>query len=321
MQRLGLLLALATAALLVAAAPAAAETVTTQDHDGRTIAFDVQAPAVDVEWYAELLRNAAHGDEIEHVTVRIVPPARIRELCGSSAAGCYGGSRRSGGRITVPAGRSPQLAHTLLHEYAHHLDRHRGVAAAAREPNGSASWWAALGLSTLLAHGKAAHTYALGWERSIGELFAEDYVQLHLETPFKIQWLDPPTGAVRAALRRDLENVPATPTPAAARAPVVIVRTGKLVPRRAHPIPFELLGPGRRVTYTATVTRGSSARVELRCSDGRRARRTLGGTARTVTLDLKNLGPARCTISLRGAGTRVGGWNARLRLAVERPPV
>ncbi|HWG56506.1 MAG TPA: hypothetical protein VNT58_08300 [Gaiellaceae bacterium] len=315
MRRLVALLA-ATAAL-GSAAPAAADVVTAQDAAGRTITFDVRAEGVDVEWYAELLRTAAHGNEIEHVTVRVVSPAELRRTCGAAAGGCYSGSRFAA-RIVVPTGQSPRTAHTLLHEYAHHVDAWRGVAAAAREPNGSASWWNARAIDRLLAAGKASHTYSLGWERAIGEIFAEDYTQLHLETRYGISWLAPPTTAIRAALRRDLENAPAAPAPAAAKPPVVIPRTGILRPGRTVSIPFELIGPGRRVTYKATITRGAAAVVEIGCSDGRRARRTLRGDLRTTTIDLKDLGPARCAAALRGTGTRVGGFSLRVRLAVER---
>ena len=42
----------------------------------------------DVGWYAGLLRRAAHGDEIERVTVRIVDWDEIRTRCASYAAGC-----------------------------------------------------------------------------------------------------------------------------------------------------------------------------------------------------------------------------------------
>jgi hypothetical protein len=311
-------LAVLLAALGLAPA-AAAEIVTAQDRQGRTITFDVQAEGVDVDWYAELLRNAAHGDEIERVTVRIVPPGELQGSCGGPAHACYGGPR-SDARITVPAGKSHSLAHTLLHEYGHHVDAHRGVGAAPREPNGSASWWAARGISRLLAENQVSHTYSLGWERAIGELFAEDYAQLHIEHQFQIEWLAPPTRAVRAALRRDLEGEPAAPIPAPAKPPLVIRRSGELHPGQVHSVPFELLGPGRRVTFTATVTRDTSARMLLRCTDGRTASRVLDGAARTATIDLRDLGPARCTVSVRGTGTAAGGYNARVRLAREPAP-
>jgi hypothetical protein len=223
-RRLTLLLTLLAALGLAPAA--AADVVTSQDHLGREMTFDVQADNVDVEWYAEVLRNAAHGDEIQRVRVVIVPVAELAETCGRGADGCYARGREA--RIVVPAGNSPDVRHTLIHEYGHHVDAWRGVAAASREPNGSASWWEARGLTQLVAESKVSHTYSLGWERAIGELFAEDYAQLHLETPFRIGWLDPPSPEVRAALARDLENVPAAPLPAAPRPAVVIERRGTL---------------------------------------------------------------------------------------------
>ncbi len=314
MRRLIVLAALLAALGLAPAA--AAEVVTAKDHQGRTMTFDVQTERVDVEWYAELLRNAAHGDEIERVTVRIVAAADLQRVCGGPAHGCYGGPRFAA-RLTVPAGRSHSLAQTLLHEYGHHVDAYRGVGEAAQEPNGSASWWAARGIAKLLAQGQVSHTYSLGWERAIGEIFAEDYAQLHIEHPYRLEWLAPPAPAVRAALRRDLENVPATPIPAPAKPPVVISRSGTLRPGQVHSVPFELLGTGRRVTFTAGVTRNTSARMVLRCTDGRTASRVLGGEARTATIDLRNLGPARCTVSVRGTGKVPGGYNTSVRLARE----
>jgi len=318
MRRLLILVSLLAALGLAPAA--AAEIVTRPDDAGRTITFDVQTPDVDVDWYATLLRGAAHGDEIERVTVRVVDRDGLAEICGASAAGCYGG-RNTRATITVPAGGSPSIAHTVLHEYGHHIDAWRGVGASTREPNGSASWWEARGIAQLLAEGKVAHDYGLGWDRSIGELFAEDYAQLHLETPFKIGWLTPPDDAVRAALRQDLENVPAEPV-RAATAPLVITRTGKLQRGGTNALPFELLGPGRRVTYTARIDRAAGrVRVEVRCTNGttitRTITRNLGGARRSTTIDIRNLGPARCSATIRSTGTAVVGFSARLRLAIE----
>jgi len=309
---------IALLAALGAAPVASAEIVTSQDQLGREITFDLRVPGVDVEWYAEQLRTAAHGEEIARVTFTIVSFSELREICGDAAAGCY--SRGGSARITVPAGMSELVTHTLLHEYGHHIDSARGVAAALREPNGSASWWEARGIGRLLADGEVSHTYSLGWERSIGEIFAEDYAQLHLETAFKIGWLDPPSKAVRAALRKDLENVPAAPTPAAPKPPVVITRNGTLRTSTPIAIPFELLGPGRRVTFTGKIkSAGARVRMELRCSDGQTARRLLAGNLRTGTIDRPGLGPARCTVTVRNLAKASTTYSVRVRLAVERP--
>ena len=315
MRRLVLLLAIL--AVLVGSPVAAAGIVTTTDREGRTITFDVRAEQVDVEWYAELLRNAAHGAEIERLTIRIVTPEALRETCGAAALGCYGGSKEAA-RIVVPTGQSPTLVHTVYHEYGHHLDAWRGVAAIEQEPNGSASWAAARGIPKLLAAGSVTHDYSLGWDRSIGEIFAEDYAALHHESPFKISWLAPPSQAVRDALRNDLENVPAAPTPTPAKAPVVIVKNGTLRAGQTAVVPFELLGPGRRVTFTATLPSSSArARMELLCTDGRRAALLVGGTRRTGSIDVRELGPARCTVTLRSTGKVAARYSARVRLAVE----
>ncbi|MCP9484780.1 MAG: hypothetical protein MSC30_02875 [Gaiellaceae bacterium MAG52_C11] len=315
MRRLALLLTVLAA--LIGSPVAAAELRTSTDREGRTITFDVQAEQVDVEWYAELLRNAAHGPEIERVTIRIVTPEALRATCGGQALGCYGG-RKEAARIVLPIGNSPSLSHTVYHEYGHHLDAWRGVAAIGQEPNGSASWAAARGIPELLAAAKVAHDYSLGWEHAIGEIFAEDYAQLHQETPFKISWLPPPTEAIRTALRADLENVPTTPTPVASKPPVNIAKSGTLRTGQPVVVPFELLGPGRRVTFSATLAaKTARARMELRCTDGRSASRVLGGSRRAATIDLGNLGPARCTAALRSTGKVAGRYSTRVRLAVE----
>jgi len=318
MRRFALLLVLLAG--LVGSPAAMAGIVTSTDRVGRTITFDVQAEGVDVEWYAELLRNAAHGAEIERVTIRIVTPDALRQVCGREALGCYGG-RKEAARIIVPTGDSQTLVHTVYHEYGHHLDAWRGVAAIEQEPNGSATWAAVRGIPALLAAGSVAHDYSLGWDRSIGEIFAEDYAQLHQETPFKISWLAPPSDEVRAALRNDLENVPTTPTPVANKPPVTIAKNGILRTGTPVIVPFELLGPGRRVTFSATLARATQrARMELRCTDGRSATRLLGGARRAITVDVRNLGPARCTATLRSTGKIEARYSARVRLAVE-PPV
>jgi hypothetical protein len=312
-RRSAALLAVVVLAALVGAPAALAEVIGVPDDQGRTITFDVRAPDVDVQWHANLLRRAAHGDEIDDVTFHVVTTDELRTRCGSGAAACYGGSRTAA-RIVVPAGESAQTAHSLVHEYGHHVDAWRGVGAASREPNGSAQWWAARGMSQLLADGQVSHTYSLGWEHAIGEVFAEDYAQLHLQTPWRISWLDPPAEPVLAALRADLENAPTETVPATTR-PLVITRRGTLRPRAVHTIPFGLLGPGRRVTFTATLGRPGSARLELRCDDGRTATRVV--RTRTATLDVRNLGPATCRVVIRSTVRRAVSFSARLRLAVE----
>jgi hypothetical protein len=311
-------LLVAVALSLALASPAMAETVLAQDGQGRTITFDVQASDVDTDWYASILSAAIHGDEISTVTIRIVPPTEITEICGSGAAACYS-QRRTVALIVVPAGQSDSLAGIVLHEYGHHVDASTPVAGLS-EPNGTVRWWAARGIQSLLDSGEAARDYRLGWERSIGEVFAEDYVQANMTALYKIRWLAPPTTEILSAIRQDLGAEPASPAPPVTaeplRVPLIVLREGILRAGQARSVPFTLLGPGRRVTFTATA-RSGRVRMEVVCDGAVVAVRTLGPGRRRATLDRPGLGPASCRASVKNVGTATAQFSVRLRLAVE----
>jgi hypothetical protein len=300
--------------------PTAAELVVTQDNEGRSIRFDVQAP-VDVEWYANHLRNAAHGDEISTVLIRIVPQSQIQSICGASAGACY--TRRSGSStIVVPAGQSNYVAHTLLHEYAHHIDSVWPVVST-RQLDGTPAWWAARGIDTLLRNRQVAFDYSLGWNRSIAEIYAEDYAWIHLPFRYGIPWLSPPDEHLRTVMISELTGKPPTTPPVAAPAPapLLIDRQGTLAARRAQSLPFGLLGPGRRVTYTVNLTgaarKGVRARAEIVCNGRRVATQNFGSGRTTRVLDVRNLGPAQCQARLVSTSAVAHRFTVRLRLAVE----
>jgi len=199
----GLAVAIFSVAALVAAQPVDAAIVKLHDRAGRVVTFDVRARGVQVGWYAAVLRNAIHGDEIETARIRIVSPSQISSLCeGMYTQSCYEGDEK-GGVLIIPAGRSAMAAHLLVHEYAHHIDMARSNFLYTDKP-WAPSWWAARGVKTALAKGRMSLTYNFGWERAVGEIFAEDYVQLNLRGRYNIRWLDPPDSAVKAALRHDL---------------------------------------------------------------------------------------------------------------------
>jgi hypothetical protein len=314
------------AVALSAAVAARAETVVSHDDQGRPITFDVVAPGVDVEWYASLLRPAGHGNEISTVTIRIVPPDRIGIHCGLLAEACYGAP---GGNATIiiPAGQDEDVAHALIHEYGHHLDRSWTVAGF-NEPNGTPVWWAARGMAGLLSSGSVAYDYSLGWNRSTGEVFAEDYAWVYRPFSYRIPWLSPPDDSLRAAMIAELGGTPVTPAPSPnpptfepPEQPVVVVRRGTLAPRALHLVRFRLLEPGRHVTVTSTVAgapqQGTRARVEIVC-DGQRVASgsfTRGRLART--LDVQDLGPALC--SARLVSTSKVPHTYTLRLELQKP--
>jgi len=313
------LLVLVVASLTLALATSAgAAIINSQDAQGRRITFDVRAATVDTEWYAAVLRASAHGDEISDVTVRIVPEAQIGNLCGGDAVACYTGQERNP-TIIVPAGQSTSLESTLLHEYGHHLDANWSVSGV-RELNGTPVWWTMRGMAGLLAQHRVAFDYSLGWNHSIPEVFAEDYAYIHMGAGYGIPWLAPPDQTLKDAMFAELGS-PTAPLPPTRNDPLVINRSGTLAPRGNRSVPFGLLGPGRHVTLTATVTKPNRAGVRARASivcDGRTVKTqtfTKGRTSRT--LDVPSIGPATCSAQVVSTSKVSLRYTLRLRLAVE----
>jgi hypothetical protein len=290
-----------------------------KDDEGRTIRFDVKAGNVDTEWYANLLRGATHGDEISSVTIRMVRSDRLVHNCGPGARGCYSYSRGRG-RIVVPVGRNADVAHTLLHEYARHIDRsstHRGLP----EPTGTRAWWAARKMRIRLNRGKVAFGYQRGWERSIGELFAEDYAQTQFATRYDISWLPRPNPSIVAALERDLGALPVSPAQPDVE-PLVLRRSGRIDPGQQRTLPFGLLGSDRRATFTARVggqnLAGTRARLVLDCGTVRVTKPLRHGVA-VARIDRRKLGPAiTCSATLISASGRTPAYDLTLRLAIEK---
>ena len=315
MQRL--LVLLVAVASLAFVGEAAADPVVATDDQGRTITFDVKAEGVDVEWYAGLLRTAPHGNEISTVRIDIVTFDELARICGREASGCY-----TQNVITVPAAQTDGNADTVLHEYGHHVDRTSPVASA-REPNGTSTWWRARGMQRLVLQGSVYRSYVRGWDRSIAEIFAEDYARLaRPESQYSIRWLDEPTQTILASILFDLGLGPEPAiTPPPALKPVSISRQGTLAPTRAAAIPFGLLGPGRRVQATATFAgaaeKGVRARLEIRCDGRRIALKTVASGKTRVTLDQRNLGPAEeCTATLTSASTARRAYTLNVRLSI-----
>jgi hypothetical protein len=313
------------AAALASATVAHAELVVKQDAAGRSINFDVLAPDVNVDWYAGLISNAAHGDEVSAVTIRVVPQSEIRAACGAGAAACYQ-RRRATPTITVPAGEETErLAATVLHEYGHHLDANRPVSGV-DELNGTPTWWAMRGMAALLAAGTVREDYLNGWDHSIGEIFAEDYSAINMGSSryYSIPWLAPPDDALKAALLAELGGAtvpPASPAPAPATRPVTVSKAGTLAARGRSGIPFGLLGPGRHVTWTATVTplvrkQVARGRIQVVCAGSVVGSKPIV-SGRSVTIDLANLGPASCEASVISTSAARERYTAKLRLAIE----
>jgi hypothetical protein len=317
--RVAVLAALLAAIALAVATGANAAIVTSHDDQGRTIRFDVRATAVDTEWYASVLRASAHGNEISDVTVLIVPEPQIPAYCGGEeAAACYTG-RIGPATIIIAAGKSRLLESTFLHEYGHHLDTYWRVPGVS-ELNGTPVWWAARGMASLVANRQVAFDYSLGWDHSIGEIFAEDYAYIHTHNRYAIRWMSPPDAALESALFTEL-GTPAAALPAAPEVPLVISRNGTLAPRDTFRVPFGLLGPGRRVTFAATISKpkrkGIRARAQLMCDERVVATRTFGKGQAKRSFNIPNLGPANCDIRLVSRVSTSLTYSLRISLAIE----
>jgi hypothetical protein len=296
----GRALAALIAALAFAGATGAnAAIVTSHDDQGRTITFDVRAATVDTEWYASVLRASAHGNEISNVRIIIVPEPQVQAFCGGAdAAACY---ERTSATIVVPAGKSRLLETVFLHEYGHHLDTFWPVAGV-QELNGTPAWWAARGMASLLADHRVAFDYSLGWFHSVGEVFAEDYAYVHTHSRYGItSWLTPPDAALESAMFAEL-GTPTAALPYAPEVPLILNRSGTLAPRDGYSVPFGLLGPGRRVTVSATVSnakrKGIRARAQLVCDERVIVTRTFRKGQAKRTFDVPNLGPATCDVRI-----------------------
>lgn len=298
------------------AGEAGAAEVLVQDDQGRAIRFDVRAEGVDAEWYAALLRAAPHGDEIATVRIDIVSWDELRSICGQSAGGCY-----SRNVMVVPAEQSDENAHTVVHEYGHHLDRSTRVAGVP-EPNGTPQWWRARGMADLVRLRSVARNYDLGWDRSIAEIFAEDYAQLGLAgSRYAIRWLSAPDAIVLAGLKADFGLGPPPANVSRPKLkPVTISRHGSLAPKRRIAIDFGLLGPNRRVTTTATFNGATEQRsravLEIRCGGKRVALRTITKGKTTVSIDRRDLGPAECRTTLTSTSSSSRAFALRVVLSI-----
>jgi hypothetical protein len=329
--RLTIVASLAAVAAIVATGPAVAADRSITDGAGNRIRISLEAPDARAPAIGAILRRAAHGPEINRVRIRAVPAASIARLCSSAAArACYQGASDGSGEIIVPA-TGTGLEHALLHEYGHHIDNSFRHGAAA-EPNGTLRWWRARRMGARVRAGEVAGDYSKGWPRSIGEIFAEDYVQLNLRSSFGIPWLTAPSTSVLRALRRDITGsatgaAPRTPSDEGGGAPDVGAAPtrlangggGALDPAQTRDLAFGLLGPQRGVELTVRVANPAAtaiAAVTVTC-DGV----IIGQAAATQTapavVTRDGLGPAQCTAQIQNTGD--GALAYEFSLVLSRP--
>ena len=171
-------------------------------------------------------------------------------------------------------------------------------------------------MTALLAQGRVAWDYSLGWDHSIAEIFAEDYKLTN--TPgeaLQIRWLGAPPAVVSDAdpgrpRRRHPRAGPSRAGPPAGPR----VHTGGDGSGRTHGDPFErthslpagVPGPLPRDVPAASGgacdgRREGRVRAVLRCNG-----KPVGGAAarrgRPATVRAARVAPGACRITLRAAG-------------------
>ena len=270
MTRAFVVAVLALVTVLTSSGTGSAQEVVLRDNEGRSIRFDDRA-GVELGWYANLLRRAAHSDEISrgddpdrHLgrAARAVRPRRRGLLLAPERKPRGDGPPRwpqlrhrahADPRVRPPRRREPPPRRPRRAE------RDPALVEGARHGG-------------LVAVRSVRDRYQVGWDRSISEVFAEDYAYTNLHRGYKIAWLDPPSRVVQQAIRADLglAEPPAITGTKPVLRPVVIVREGdaraerprrgRLRPPRAEPA----RAPRRHVPRPRECGRSRTGRGRLR---------------------------------------------------------
>ncbi|MFM9017947.1 MAG: hypothetical protein ACKORG_00725 [Actinomycetota bacterium] len=313
-------LAIAACACAATPLPALGAMTTARDARDRPIVFDVRAKSADVAGYADVLRRSVHGDEIRTVSIRVVPRSRIRAHCRDArAVACYSGALGRG-TITIPARPAREVQATLLHEYGHHVD------ATVRTPR----WWSARRMGAKLRSGKVAMDYSRGWSRSVGEVFAEDYVALHMRGVYSIRWLRQPSESILRALQRDItgrsdglppvasDPVTDPSVPVGGAALSRTLRSGTVGMGRAMEIPVTLDGPNRHVTAVVRPDPAGgtvAVDVEVAC-DGMTPSTYAVGAGEAAYLQVGPVGPGACMVRASGPADASGAVSVEVVIAL-----
>ena len=263
------------------------------------------------------------------MTIRIVDWDELaRALRRAARPGATRGREGNRGVMVVPAGRSAGIAHTVIHEYGHHVDwsrRHSNL----DEPNGTPLWWKARGMAELVALRSVRDRYQVGWNRSIAEVFAEDYAYTNLRRGYRISLAraaeqtrpagDPRRSRPRRAAR---DREPRGPrSPARRDRPAGHARVRTTGSRSTSGC------SGRTAVSGSTDVarrRAGSGRVEVSCERDASGRAPLTARERPTSLELPRVGPGAVPgVDRRTPASQAERFRFTVRLGVraaERPP-
>jgi hypothetical protein len=143
-----------------------------------------------VQPYVDFLASRQHGAELKRLTLFVVTPAEVQQICSPNALACYVPSRET---MVVPGEQTPQgevsVEYVITHEYGHHVATNR-----ANTPWTAVAWgpkyWAT---QRSVCAGVAEWRYFPGdqgenYVRNPGENWAETYAQLHYRNVYPWQF-------------------------------------------------------------------------------------------------------------------------------------
>jgi hypothetical protein len=283
------------------------------DLEGRTIAIATEVEGLALEPYARVLAAVRHGDEIEDLIVMVVSAKRMSKICGAWAAACYASDDpdlHSRGQMWIDASDSDWI-HSVVHEYGHHVDAQllnlARIDDTCADPtyDGSRNWFFRRELDDgLFAHG--FDCLDTPWEQTLGELYAEDFVELNGIDQWREdigRHVGPPSEAAKQALARDMELAF---SPRRYRRWVPATRAARVV---------DSFTTEHWVLSTVSVAGGGDVRLQ-RLRPGGAPRRLARSDFRTPRGRIEHvLSPGAYEVV--AYGTRAGGRSVRLRVALD----
>lgn len=182
------------------------------DPHGHVITIGTSIPGLDLRPIAAILAGTLHGDEVASVRLIVVSAADVGRECGGGEGvlACYipDGRARTSGEIVV-GHDEPDLVHSLVHEFGHHVDGQYDnltpVGACLRSNDGTRRWFFERERVDSIRR-KTGCSPSTPYRRLLGEVFAEDYAALNGIVDWLLPVVKPPAPSVLAALAADLQQ-------------------------------------------------------------------------------------------------------------------
>jgi hypothetical protein len=218
------------------------------------------------QYWADYLASLLHGTEFGYLTVYVVTPDEMLDVCGPHALGCYGGNELAFMGETV-AGVSPE--EVAAHEYGHHVAANR-----ANPPWAAVDWGPKRWASTInvCARQQQGAVYpgdeSDNYQLNPGEGFAEVYRVLNElargATGFSWDLVDTSFSPDATALQAAKEDVMSPWT-----APVEKVMRGRFTAngKKVWTLKFSTPLDGN-LAITLTMPRGPIDQLTLLTTDG-----------------------------------------------------